>query len=97
MSDTHMAETDRHPDATPEGLANGEAEQAASPFTEDRLLFFEGSPIRNELSEAQSDAAAARRLSARHWSRLLYNPNAPWRGNQPYPAPEYPGKASRKR
>jgi hypothetical protein len=46
---------------------------------------FEGDLMRNELADAQADPEAARSLAARHWSRLLYDPNAPWRGRTPYP------------
>src|SRR5437764_13108413 len=56
-----------------------------TPFRDDQLLFFEGTLNRNELADAQSDPEAARTLAARHWSRLLYSPNAPWRGRTPYP------------
>jgi hypothetical protein len=56
-----------------------------SPFRDDQLLFFEGGLIRNELADAQADPEAARSLAARHWSRLFYDPNAPWRGRTPYP------------
>jgi hypothetical protein len=56
-----------------------------TPFRDDQLLFFEGALIRNELADAQGDSEAARNLAARHWSRLLYDPNAPWRGRAPYP------------
>jgi hypothetical protein len=54
------------------------------------LLFFPGSHIRNEVSDAQADPAAARQLSARHVSRLLYSSDIPWRGNRPYPKIEDP-------
>lgn len=56
-----------------------------TPFRDDQLLFFEGGLMRNELADAQADSEAARSLAARHWSRLLYDPNAPWRGRTPYP------------
>jgi hypothetical protein len=56
-----------------------------TPFRDDQLLFFEGTMIRNELADAQADPEAARSLAARHWSRLLYDPNRPWRGQTPYP------------
>jgi hypothetical protein len=56
-----------------------------TPFRDDQLLFFEGTLMRNELADAQADSEAARNLAARHWSRLLYDPNAPWRGRTPYP------------
>jgi len=56
-----------------------------TPFRDDDLLFFEGGLIRNELAVAQGNPEAARDLAARHWSRLLYDPNAPWRGRTPYP------------
>jgi hypothetical protein len=56
-----------------------------TPFRDDQLLFFEGGLMRNELADAQADPEAARSLAARHWSRLLYDPNAPWRGRAPYP------------
>src|SRR5262245_31835136 len=56
-----------------------------APFRDDQLLIFEGGLIRNELADAQADPEAARSLAARHWSRLLYDPNAPWRGRTPYP------------
>jgi hypothetical protein len=56
-----------------------------TPFRDDQLLFFEGAPIRDELADAQADPEAARSLAARHWSRLLYDPNRPWRGQTPYP------------
>ena len=59
--------------------------QEGTPFRDDELLFFEGALIRNELADAQADSEAARNLAARHWSRLLYDPNAPWRGRAPYP------------
>lgn len=66
------------------------------PFHDDALLFFPGSYTRNEIEEAQSEGDAARRLGARHWSRLLYDPNAPWQGRTPYPpapiTPPTPGK-----
>jgi hypothetical protein len=56
-----------------------------TPFRDDQLLFFEGAQIRNELANAQADPEAARSLAARHWSRLIYDPNRPWRGQTPYP------------
>jgi hypothetical protein len=65
-----------------------EAEQ--TPFRDDQLLFFEGALIRNELADAQADPEAARGLAARHWSRLLYSPTAPWRGRSPYPQVNLP-------
>jgi hypothetical protein len=61
-----------------------------TPFRDDELLFFEGALIRNELADAQSEPDAARNLAARHWSRLLYDPNAPWRGRAPYPQVSQP-------
>jgi len=87
MNDKSMAGGDRVPEEAPAGPADSEANRADTPFTDDWLLFFEDSNIRNELGEAQSAPDAARRLSARHWSRLLYDPHAPWRGNSPYPRP----------
>jgi hypothetical protein len=65
-----------------------------TPFRDDQLLFYEGALIRNELADAQADPEAARDLAARHWSRLLYDPNLPWRGRAPYPqvSPPKPGK-----
>jgi hypothetical protein len=71
--------------ATP---APAEAEQ--TPFRDDQRLFFEGALIRNELADAQADPEAARGLAARHWSRLLYPPSAPWRGRTPYPQVNLP-------
>jgi len=56
-----------------------------TPFRDDQLLFFEGGLMRNELADAQADPEAARSLAARHWSRLLYDPHRPWRGQAPYP------------
>ncbi len=72
---------------TQEGAsANAEPAPAeGTPFRDDQLLFFEGGLMRNELADAQADPEAARSLAARHWSRLLYDPNAPWRGRAPYP------------
>ena len=61
-----------------------------TPFRDDQLLFFEGGLMRNELADAQADSEAARSLAARHWSRLLYDPNAPWRGRAPYPQVSQP-------
>lgn len=61
-----------------------------APFRDDQLLFFEGGLVRNELADAQADPEAARSLAARHWSRLLYDPNAPWRGRTPYPQVSQP-------
>jgi hypothetical protein len=61
-----------------------------TPFRDDQLLFFEGDLMRNELADAQSDPEAARSLAARHWSRLLYDPNLPWRGRAPYPQVSMP-------
>ena len=66
------------------------APTADSPFRDDQLLFFEGALVRNELADAQADPEAARSLAARHWSRLLYDPNAPWRGRAPYPQVSVP-------
>jgi hypothetical protein len=63
----------------------GPIEAEGTPFRDDQLLFFEGDLMRNELADAQGDSEAARSLAARHWSRLLYDPNAPWRGRTPYP------------
>jgi hypothetical protein len=90
-----MAESD--PDAMP-ALVPAETwtQEAAStsvestpadgtPFRDDQLLFFEGALMRNELADAQADPEAARTLAARHWSRLLYDPNLPWQGRAPYP------------
>src|SRR5690348_6159991 len=61
-----------------------------TPFRDDQLLFYEGALIRNELATAQADPEAARDLAARHWSRLLYDPNSPWRGRAPYPQVSLP-------
>jgi hypothetical protein len=61
-----------------------------TPFRDDQLLFFEGGLMRNELADAQGNSEAARGLAARHWSRLLYDPNAPWRGRAPYPQVSVP-------
>ncbi len=61
-----------------------------TPFRDDQLLFFEGGLMRNELADAQADPEAARSLAARHWSRLLYDPNTPWRGRTPYPQVSQP-------
>jgi hypothetical protein len=77
---------------TEEG-ASANAEPVATdqtPFRDDQLLFFEGGLMRNELADAQGDSEAARSLAARHWSRLLYDPNAPWRGRAPYPQVSQP-------
>jgi hypothetical protein len=65
-------------------------ETDGTPFRDDQLLFFEGGLMRNELADAQRDSEAARNLAARHWSRLLYDPNAPWRGRAPYPQVSIP-------
>ena len=75
-------------DDTPINVELAPAEQ--TPFRDDDLLFFEGGLIRNELAVAQADPEAARDLAARHWSRLLYDPNAPWRGRTPYPQVSQP-------
>jgi hypothetical protein len=61
-----------------------------TPFRDDERLFHDGALIRDELADAQSEPDAARSLAARHWSRLLYDPNAPWRGREPYPQVSIP-------
>ena len=71
------------------------APAADSPFRDDQLLFFEGDLMRNELADAQSEPDAARSLAARHWSRLLYDPNRAWRGQLPYPQISVPKKQGR--
>jgi hypothetical protein len=44
-----------------------------SPFTHEREVLYDRAAIRDELSQAQSSPTAARRLSARHFSRLIYS------------------------
>ena len=104
ISETTSASTPNSVEAPTEPQAHEGASASAAltpadgtPFHDDQLLFFDGAPIRNELADAQAEPAAARSLAARHWSRLLYDPNAPWRGRAPYPqvsAPK-PEKPSR--
>lgn len=58
---------------------------ATDPFDATTLPRYDLSQVRDELDVAQADPEAARALAAKHWSRLLYDPNYPWRGQKPYP------------
>jgi hypothetical protein len=60
----------------------------SSPFANEREVLYDAQAIRDELSQAQSSPTAARKLSARHFSRLIYSlqfePGAVERHTAPY-------------
>jgi hypothetical protein len=60
-----------------------------SPFEDEREVVFDRVAIRDELSQAQSSPTAARRISARHFTRLIYSlqyePGVVERHTAPYP------------
>jgi hypothetical protein len=73
---------DTVPDQTPAANTEPNAESAAStatpvasgsPFSDEREVLYDPQAIRDELSQAQSSPTAARKLSARHFARLIYS------------------------
>jgi hypothetical protein len=80
---------DTLPAANAEPTANTATPVApSSPFSNEREVLFDTQAIRDELSQAQSSPTAARKLSARHFSRLIYSlqyePGAVERHTAPY-------------
>lgn len=70
--------TETLPDMIPETNAEATANAASpltpsSPFTNEREVIYDSQAIRDELSQAQSSPTAARKLSARHFARLIYS------------------------
>ena len=79
MSDQTPMEPATQPAAAPAQAA------PETPFDPTTLPDYDLSQVRDELEEVQAAPGAARELAARHWARLLHDPNYPWRGQQPYP------------
>ena len=84
-------------DAIPDQTSTAKAESAAStatpvasgsPFSDEHEVLYDTQAIRDELSQAQSSPTAARKLSARHFARLIYSlqyePGAVERHTAPY-------------
>jgi hypothetical protein len=65
-----------------------------TPFEYEPEVLYDRVAVRDELSQAQGSPSAARRLSARHFVRLIYSlqyqPGAVERHTAPY-SPEIPG------
>jgi hypothetical protein len=59
-----------------------------SPFADERDVLYDPAAIRDELSQAQASPSAARKLSGRHFARLIYSlqyePGAVERHTAPY-------------
>ncbi len=59
-----------------------------SPFADERDVLHDRTMIRDELSQAQASPTAARKLSGRHFARLIYSlqyePGAVERHTAPY-------------
>jgi hypothetical protein len=91
MSEPSSTPASAQPTGDPATAYPAEA-PAIGPFDATTLPHFDLSQVRDELDVAQADPEAARALAAKHWSRLLYDPNYPWRGQTPYPQMPAPRK-----